>query len=213
MAIRIVLFDDNRKFRESLSVLIKSAPGLALAAAYPDAVDVLQKIGECTPDLVLMDIGMPGVRGVEALNTIKKKYPDLPVLMQTVFEDDELIFDAICNGASGYILKNMPPAQLLVAISECYYGGAPMSSSIAKKVMSLLQATKKQEKPPEVFLLTAREQEVLKLMVNGMSYKMIAAHCSISFETVRTHIKNIYGKLHVVTMTEAVAKAVRNNLG
>lgn len=212
MAIRVVVFEDNKKFRESLSVLIDGVPDFFLAGAFPDAEDVLGKIRESRPDVVLMDIELPGVDGIAALHTIKAKHPTLNVLMQTVYEDNERIFHAICNGASGYVLKSMPPAQLLEAIKDTYEGGAPMSSTIAKKVLQLLQNLHEPSKPAEQFKLTPRENEILALMVKGLSYKMIAARCGISFETVRSHIKNIYEKLHVTTMTEAVAKAVKKNL-
>jgi len=157
---------------------------------------------------------MPGANGIEALKEIKQKFPALNILMQTVFEDDTKVFESICNGASGYVLKNTPPARMLEAIVETYQGGAPMTPVIAKKVLSLLQLQNK-ETPAgatEHYSLTPREKEVLSLMVNGMSYKMIAAHCNISFETVRSHIRNIYEKLHVATMTEAVAKAIKTKL-
>lgn len=214
MAIRVVLFDDNKKFRDSLAILIDGSTGFQVGAVFADATDVIKKIEESHPDVVLMDIEMPNVKGTDALRQIKAVYPKLNVLMQTVFEDDDLIFEAICNGASGYVLKNMPPTKLLEAISEAYSGGAPMSSIIAKKLLTLVKTRNEDAQKPESekFHLTPRELDVLTHMVNGMSYKMIAAQCGISFETVRYHIKNIYEKLHVVTMTEAVVKAVKNNL-
>jgi len=214
MAIRVTIFDDNNKFRESLTVLIGGIPGYILAGAYSNAADVIGDIDKSRPDVVLMDIEMPGISGIEALQLIRKKFPDLSVLMQTVFEDDDKIFESICYGASGYILKNTPPSRILEAIAETYQGGAPMSPVIAKKVLSLMQMQHLAAQPvdKELFSLTPREKEVLSLMVKGMSYKMIAAHCSISFETVRSHIRNIYHKLHVATMTEAVAKAIQSKL-
>lgn len=213
MAIRVIFFEDNKKYRESLSILIDGTPGFKIAGAFADANYVVRKIAECTPDVVLMDIEMPGMSGIEALHEIKKHYPKLNVLMQTVFEDDDKIFESICQGASGYILKNTPPAQLLDAIADTYNGGAPMSPVIAKKVLQLLQSKSKQPVAAEnEIALTTREKEVLLHMVNGMSYKMIAAKCDVTFETVRSHIKNIYAKLHVTTMTEAVVKAVKDNL-
>ena len=213
MPINVIFFEDNKKYRESLSILIDGTPGFALVGAFADANDVVNKIAQFNPDVVLMDIEMPGMSGIEALNEIKEHYPKLNVLMQTVFEDDDKIFESICNGASGYILKNTPPTQLLESIADTYNGGAPMSPVIAKKVLQLLQSKgKPQEVSDNEIALTPREREVLLHMVNGMSYKMIADKCDITFETVRSHIKNIYEKLHVATMTEAVAKAIRNNL-
>ena len=214
MPIRVTIFEDNKKYRESLAVLIDGSPGFTLAGAYPDANNVVNKITESEPDVLLMDIEMPGTSGIEALLDIKKHFPKLNVLMETVFEEDDKIFDSICNGASGYVLKNTPPARILDAIVETYQGGAPMSPIIAKKVLQLLQSKSKTQeaKPTENFDLTPREKEILSLMVSGMSYKMIAADRGITFETVRSHIRNIYEKLHVATMTEAVAKAIKSNI-
>ncbi len=212
MPIRVLFFEDNKKYRESISVLIDGSPGFAIVGAYADAGEAVHKISECNPDVVLMDIAMPGISGTEALLKIKKAYPKLNVLMQTVFEDDDKIFEAVCNGASGYVLKSTSPALLLQSILETYQGGAPMSPVIAKKVMQLLQSKGARTTDVNSFDLTPREKEILVHMVNGMSYKMIAAQCDITFETVRTHIKNIYEKLHVTTMTEAVVKAVKSNI-
>jgi len=214
MSVRVAIFEDNKKYRDSLSVLIDGSPGFSLAGAFEDGRDATDKISKCQPDVVLMDIEMPGVNGIDALVEIKNKFPDLSVIMQTVFEDDAKIFEAICSGASGYILKNMPPAGILEAVMETYQGGAPMSPVIAKKVLRLLQLQKEQPlvTASQTFELTPREKEVLTFMVSGMSYKMIADRCGITFETVRSHINNIYKKLHVVTMTEAVAKAIRQKI-
>ncbi|MBP6732940.1 MAG: response regulator transcription factor [Chitinophagales bacterium] len=215
MAIRVTIFDDNHRFRESIAVLLSGSPGFTLAEAYADANDTAGKIAASQPDVVLMDIEMPGTNGLQALGNIKRHYPDLNVLMQTVFDDEQKIFDAICNGASGYILKNTAPDKILDAIVETYQGGAPMSPVIARKVLQLMQskhATTAQTEPVEIFNLTPREKEVLLLMVDGLSYKMIADRCKISFETVRSHINNIYKKLHVGTMTEAVAKAIKQKI-
>ena len=214
MSVRVTIFEDNKKYRESLSVLIDGSPGFSLAGAFEDGTNAVEKVKESQPDVILMDIEMPGANGIEALVEIKKAYPKLNVLMQTVFEDDKVIFEAICSGASGYILKNTPPSRILDAVMETYQGGAPMSPVIAKKVLQLLQVLKQQPVTPEAqtFSLTPREKEILSHMVNGMSYKMIADRCGITFETVRTHINNIYEKLHVATMTEAVAKAIKQKI-
>ena len=214
MSVRVAIFEDNRKFRESLSILIDGSPGFSLAGAFEDGTHAVDRITQSQPDVVLMDIEMPGANGIEALTAIKKVFPKLNVLMQTVFEDDKMIFEAICSGASGYILKNTPPSRILDAIVETYQGGAPMSPVIAKKVLQLVQVQNQQAAATEAqsFSLTPREKEVLTLMVNGMSYKMIADRCGITFETVRTHITNIYEKLHVATMTEAVAKAIKQKI-
>jgi DNA-binding NarL/FixJ family response regulator len=213
MAIRITIFEDNQKFRDSLSIMIEGTPGYMLAGAYADANNAVSDIEVSQPDVVLMDIEMPGVDGITALNSIKQRFPALNVLMQTVFEDEDKVFAAICNGASGYVLKNTLPARMLEAIVETYQGGAPMSPVIARKVLTLMQSQNPQAgTDKEKIFLTPREKEVLGLMVDGFSYKMIAADRRISFETVRSHIKNIYAKLHVATMTEAVAKAIKSRI-
>jgi DNA-binding NarL/FixJ family response regulator len=215
MDIRVVIIDDNKKFRESLKLLLDSSTGFEVTGIYEDAQDIIRKINESKPDVLLLDIEMPYINGNDALLQIKAEFPKLNVLMQTVFEDEDLVFKAICNGACGYVLKNMPPAKLLSAISEAHEGGAPFSSTIAKKVLNMIktgQPISETLNSKEEFKLTPRETEVLGLMVNGLSYKMIAAECNISFETVRYHIKNIYEKLHVVTMTEAVAKAIKSKI-
>ena len=215
MSIRVAIFEDSRKFRESLAILIGGTPGLLLAGAFADANSVEEDLRKSRADVVLMDIELPGTTGLDALKIIKERLPHLNVLMQTVFEDDDKVFQSICSGASGYILKNTPPSRILESIVEAHEGGAPMTPLIAKKVLRLLQLQQQiaPPKPPEkLFSLTPREQEVLQLMVQGLSYKMIAAHCQISFETVRSHIRNIYAKLHVATMTEAVAKAIKSGI-
>jgi DNA-binding NarL/FixJ family response regulator len=213
MTIRVTIFEDNRKYRDSLAMLIDGTPGFTLAGAFPGANDAVNNIDKTQPDVVLMDIEMPGTSGIEALIEIKKVHPALNILMQTVFQDDDKVFESICNGASGYVLKNTPPARILEAIAEAYHGGAPMSPVIARKVLYRLQEQKPvQPDAAEQIMLTPREKEVLSHMVDGLSYKMIADRCDISYETVRTHIRNIYEKLHVATMTEAVVKALRSGL-
>lgn len=213
MSIRVAIFEDNRKFRKSLAVLISGSPGFELAGDFPNALDASAKIASSKPNVVLMDIEMPGMSGLEALREIKKQYPDLNVLIQTAFDDDDKIFEAIVQGASGYILKNSTPARMLDAIAETCQGGAPMSPVIAKKVLKLMQERNPVDRSGnESIRLTPREKDVLAHMVKGLSYKMIADQCGISFETVRYHINNIYVKLHVGTMTEAVAKAIKQNL-
>lgn len=216
MSIRVAIFDDNKKILDSLSVLIDGSPGLVVSGTFLDASDAVDKISRSQPDVVLMDIDMPGTSGIDAVKEIKKAFPRLAIMMQTVFEDDDKVFQSICNGASGYILKNTPPAKILDAIVEVYQGGSPMSPPIARKVLMLLQQKNTEpviEKEKEdTIQLTQREKEVLTFMVKGLSYKMIGAQCNISFETVRTHIRHIYEKLHVATMTEAVAKAIQQKI-
>jgi DNA-binding NarL/FixJ family response regulator len=214
MSIRVTVFDDSDLFRDSMSSLIQNAPGFELAGSYADGTNLETKINESQPDVVMMDIQMPHVNGIELVKQIKVLRPTLNVLMQTSFEDDDKVFNAICAGASGYILKNTSPERILESIVEVYQGGSPMSPSVARKVLGFLQApapVQKQEEVPN-YGLSAREKDVLSCLVKGMSYKMIADSCHISYETVRSHMKNIYEKLHVASMTEAVAKAINQRL-
>lgn len=208
--IKVVIYDDNPDLRDGLSVLIKGTEGFELVGAYPNCAQVASEIAEKLPDVVLMDIDMPVANGIQGLKIIKELYPQVNVLMLTVFEDNEHIFDAICSGAVGYMLKRTPPVRLLEAIQDANNGGAPMTSSIARKVLQMLPPQKKVLETSHN--LTEREREILNLLVKGNSYKMIADICFISMDTVRSHIKKIYEKLHVHSQTEAVAKAIHNQI-
>lgn len=215
MAIRVTVFDDNVKLLDSLSVLIDGSPGFELAGAFSSCVNINEKVTSSQPDVILMDIEMPEINGIEAVAMVKKDFPNINVMMQTAFENDENVFAAICAGASGYILKDTPPSRILDFIVDVYQGGSPMSPSVARKVLGLLQQTKVPKESAESvenYGLTAREKDVLGCLVKGLSYKMIADTCHISYETVRSHMKKIYEKLHVVSMTEAVAKAINQKL-
>jgi DNA-binding NarL/FixJ family response regulator len=215
MSIRVTVFDDSDLFRDSIGSLIENAPGFELAGSYADGTNLENKLNESQPDVVMMDIQMPHINGIELVKQIKKNRPSLNVLMQTSYEEDDKIFNAICAGASGYILKNTSPNRILECIVEVYQGGSPMSPSVARKVLGFLQAPglpKKEEEEVPNYGLSAREKDVLSCLVKGMSYKMIADSCHISYETVRSHMKNIYEKLHVASMTEAVAKAINQRL-
>ena len=210
-AIRLIVYEDNPDLRESLSVLLRGSMGFELIGAFVNCEGIAQQMIDLQPDVVLMDIDMPIVNGLKGLKTIKQVAPQVNVLMFTVFEDNENIFEAICSGAVGYLLKRTPPVRLLEAINDAYNGGAPMTSSVARKVLQML--------PPQPrvadnvsYKLTERETEILNLLVKGNSYKMIADKCSISVDTVRSHIKKIYDKLHVHSQTEAVAKAIHENI-
>lgn len=211
MEIRVCIIEDHRPFREGLARLIDYTPGYTLVGAYADGNKVVERIRQCKPDVVLMDIQMPGVNGIEAVQQIQQAKLDVKIIIQTVFEDDDKIFAAICAGSNGYLLKNTPPAKYLEAITEAYYGGAPITGSIATRVLALFKQQAAVE-PEKMEPLSEREREILQYLVKGMSYKMIAAECHISYDTVRFHMKNIYAKLHVVSMTEAVAKAIRHKL-
>ncbi len=215
MAIRVSIFDDNKRLLDSLNVLIDGSPGFQIAGTFINCSDLESKIEKSQPDVILMDIEMPGINGIEAVKIVKHHFPHINVLMQTAFENDENVFEAICAGASGYILKNTPPSRILECIVEVYQGGSPMSPSVARKVLGFLQKPKPEEakiSSYENYNLSIREKEVLSCLVKGMSYKMIADNCSITYETVRSHMKNIYEKLHVASMTEAVAKAINQKI-
>lgn len=215
MAIRVTIFDDNQRLLDSLTVLIDGSPGLQISGTFTDCLNLNTKIQSSKPDVILMDIEMPGINGIEAVKLVKKDFPRINVLMQTAFENDENVFEAICAGASGYILKNTPPAKILEYIVEVYQGGSPMSPIVARKVLGFLHKPVKEQVVSinsNDYNLTSREKDVLSCLVKGMSYKMIADHCGITYETVRTHMKNIYDKLHVASMTEAVVKAINQRL-
>jgi len=214
MSVRVTIIDDNKHLLDSLAMLIDGSPGFQIAGTYTDCSDLENSILQSQPDVILLDIQMPGMSGIEAVRIIKQKFPTINVLMQTAFENDENVFEAICSGANGYILKNTAPAKILEYIIDVYQGGSPMSPRIARKVLGFLHKPLDENKGKivEEYNLSFREKEVLTLLVKGMSYKMIADHCNIAYTTVRTHMKNIYEKLHVVSMTEAVAKAINQKL-
>jgi DNA-binding NarL/FixJ family response regulator len=214
MSLRITIFDDNKNIRESISMLLNTEPDFELVGSFSHVLDCVRDIKDSKPDVVLMDIEMPGMTGIEAVKEIRKEFPHIQILMQTVFEDDDRVFDSICSGASGYILKNFLNTKLVDAIRELQYGGSPMSPSIARKVLNKMQSVSSVIKPEEApdYHLTAREKEVLSCLVNGQSYKMIGAELTISYETVRSHVKKIYEKLHVASLTEVVAKAINQRI-
>jgi DNA-binding NarL/FixJ family response regulator len=214
MSLRIAIFDDNRNIRDSISMLLNTEKEFKVVGSYPNVLHSLRDVEASEPDVVLMDIEMPGMSGIEAVKTIKSRYPQILILMQTVFEDDDRVFDSICAGASGYILKNSLNTKLIDFIKELQFGGSPMSPSIARKVLNRMQQVQQILKPeePQDYQLTKREKEVLAFVVNGLSYKMIADQLFISYETVRTHIKKIYEKLHVVSLSQAVSKAMKEKI-
>lgn len=208
--IRLAIFDDNKTFTDNLSLLFDGSEDYVLTGVFPNALNVLQKVAKAKPDVILMDIKMPDVSGIEAVKVIKKEHPLIQILMQTAFEDDDKVFGAICAGASGYILKGTSPSNVLEAIAEVYTGGSPMSPVIARKVLSFFQLVHQPE--PELYDLSKREKEILKCLVEGKSYKMIADACFISINTVNSHIRKIYEKLHVNSSLEAVSKALLNKI-
>lgn len=212
MKIRVTIFDDNRSVRQGLSQLLNGSQGYECAGAFENCLHLLENIETTKPDVVLMDIQMPGITGIEAVKKIREKYPDLKILMQTIFEDNEKIFQSILAGASGYILKNTSPLRLLEFIKETYEGGAPMSPSVATKVLKFVARQSPSSQASNDFNLSEREKEILSYLVKGMSYKMIAAACFISIDTVRGHISNIYKKLHVHSKGEAIVTALKDKI-
>jgi len=209
VAIKTLLFDDNQHIRDAVAMLIATDLRFEFCGAYDKADYAAELVSIHHPDVVIMDIDMPVVNGIDAVRVLHKTYPELPIIMLTVFDDVDRIFGSLQNGALGYMLKSTPPNKLLDAIIDVYQGGAPMSPAIARKVMTHFQ---KDTSPSVDYALTSREMEVLSLLVDGLPYKLIGDRLGIGIETVRTHIKKIYGKLHVQTMTEAVSKALRENI-
>jgi DNA-binding NarL/FixJ family response regulator len=206
--IKVAIVEDNMALRKGLENLFNNTPGMKCVLTLGNLLNVVSELGKSQPDIILMDIGLPHISGIEGVQTVKSNYPGMQVLMFTVFEDDEKIFDAIRAGASGYLLKKTPPEEIAQSIVDLYHGGAPMSASIARKVIQSFQL--KPSAPAPDYNLTARENEILYTLVEGLSYKKIAEKYFVSISTIRTHICNIYHKLHVNSKTEAVAKLLKS---
>ncbi len=209
MATTIVIYEDNARLRESLQLLLGDDSGFEVLGAFSGCETVLEEMERLRPSLVIMDIDMPGVNGMEGVRLIKDAHPEVRVVMYTVFDDDNRIFDCICNGADGYLLKNTSPARLIQALRDLAEGGSPMSPFVAQKVFQHFRSNRAVVTD---FNLTEREKEILDLLVKGNSYKMIADKSAISIDTVKKHLQNIYHKLHVNCGTEAVAKAIRHKI-
>lgn len=202
--IRVVIVEDDREMQEGLESIVQLHPGLECIATYSSAEEALNNIQCNIPDIILMDIHLPGISGIECVKKLKPVLPSTQFMMCTVYEDNENVFDSLCAGATGYLLKNSPPGKIADAIIELYQGGSPMSSIIARKVITAFQPVTEQN--PDMAKLTKREKEMLDLLAKGYRYKEIADKLFISFETVRTHIHNIYEKLQVQSRTEALNK-------
>ena len=202
--IRVAIVEDSRGTRESLAELLNHAPTLRCVGAHPSGEEALEQIPAETPDVVLMDINLPQMNGIECVSRLKQKMPKAQVLMLTTYEEGDLIFDSLRKGASGYLLKDMPPAELIEAIEEVHTGGAPMSPQIARKVVSHFQRIKKPQSDMEQ--LTKREEEILSLLAKGFFYKEIAEKMGVTIHTVKAHSHHVYEKLHVQSRTEAVLK-------
>jgi len=207
MSIKIVLFEDNDRLRESLVALFSGMDEYEVTGDYNNCNEAATIARVYQPDVVLMDIDLPGNTGIKGVTMIKEARPQTSIIMYTVFEDDEKLFQCLCAGANGYLLKKTPPSKLIDAITEVIEGGAPMSPSIARKVLNTFQKGKSNQ-----YFLSAREIEVLQLLIKGYSAKMIAAELSIAFDTARFHLKNIYTKLHVNCGKEAIAKALGEHI-
>lgn len=210
--ISVIVVEDNKIIRESLASLINGTEGFSCIASFSDCESLFIDTKLKDADVVLMDIGLPGINGIEGTKRIKEKYQDVNIIMLTVYEDNQLVFDALCAGACGYLVKKTPPTQLLEAIRDVNSGGSPMSSHIARKVISVFQQHNWNDKKHEDTLLSDREKEVLSGLTKGKSYQEIGNELFISIDTVRHHIRNIYSKLHVHSQSEAVAKAIKKGL-
>lgn len=209
--VRVVVIEDLREVREGLVMLINGTTGFCCAGSYRTMEDALRSIVDARPDVVLTDIGLPGMDGIEGTRLLRERLPDVPIVALTVYDDDRNVFNALCAGASGYLLKNTPPARLLESLQEVANGGAPMSPEVARRVLTLFRTFRP---PPDRAAsdLTPQELTLLKLMVEGHHYKTAAREMGISTNTVSFHLKHIYEKLQVHSKTEAVAKALRENL-
>ena len=206
--IKVFIYDDHALPRETLSILISQADGIECIGTAEDCNHVIEDMHRWRPDVVLMDIEMPGVDGIAGVRKIKKEFPSIRIIMQTVFEDEGRIFDSLQAGAEGYILKNNSAEKIIQSIREVHAGGASMTPSVALQVMRYFN----QAKSPQDYSLTQKEKEVLALLSEGNSYKMVGAKLNITYATVNSHIKNIYEKLHVHSLGEAVSMAIRNKI-
>ena len=208
--IRLMLYEDNPQLREGLTMLLNGSDGFEVVGAFKNCNNIEDEVQALDPDVLLMDIDMPGTNGIQGLKRLRKVNSKAKVLMLTVFDDNKNVFEAIRSGANGYLLKKTPPAKLIEYINEANSGGAPMSSSIATQVLRMFTDMNSQQ--GEDYNLSEREKQVLQLLVNGYSYKMIASEMFIAIDTVRSHIKKIYEKLHVNSKSEAVAKAFKDKI-
>ncbi|HTM24669.1 MAG TPA: response regulator transcription factor [Vicinamibacterales bacterium] len=209
-SIRVVVIEDMRDVREGLTMLIDGTPGFRCAASYRSMTEALDHGCDQSADVILTDIGLPGMSGIEGTRILHQRSPGVPILALTVYDDDEKVFAALCAGASGYLLKTTPPARLLESLVEAVNGGAPMSPEVALRVVRLFRDFH----PPEhaEYRLTPQEMQLLRLLVEGHHYKTAAQALGITASTVSFHLKNIYAKLHVHSKTEAVSKALRERL-
>lgn len=211
--IRVVVYEDNPELRESLRELIDGSDGMRCISTFSGCVHAGEEVKALQPDVVLMDIDMPGMNGIEGVKIIRSVRPETHIIMLTVFDDNHRVFEAVCAGATGYLLKRTPNVKIIEAIRDVHSGGAPMTSRIARQVLQLFSGQQHKETGTSIdYQLTRRETETLSWLVKGYSYKMIAEEMEVSIDTVRAHIKKIYEKLHVHSMNEAVAKAIKQKI-
>jgi DNA-binding NarL/FixJ family response regulator len=209
-AIKVAIIEDQRDIREGLATMLHFTDGYRCTGAYRSMEEALDRIKQDLPEVALVDIGLPGMNGIEGIRMLKERYPYMLLLMLTVYDDDEYIFDALCAGACGYLLKKTPPARLIESLREAMDGGAPMSPEVARKVIRLFRDIRPPE--PADYHLTPHETRLLKMLVEGHNYKTAAAELGVSVTTVAFHMRNIYDKLQVHSKSEAVAKALRNRI-
>ena len=210
--IKVAIFEDNPLLRDSLFHLINGSEGFICTGAFGDCSDLMRKVESAHPDVILMDIDLPGMNGIEAVGKINQTHPEIMVIMQTVFNDNERIFQSITAGASGYLLKNTSPVRILESIREAATGGAPMTPSIAHKILEVFRSKKPALQTKDQSQLNERQQEILDCIFNGMSYKLIAEKLFISVDTVRYHVKNIYAILHVHSRDELISRGKGKSL-
>jgi DNA-binding NarL/FixJ family response regulator len=211
--VRVAVFDDNKYIRNDIASILKSEIKFDVVGMFKSGYNLMEDLERVRPDIVLMDIEMPEIDGIDILRRIKKTHPDIQVLIQTAFQDEHNVYQSIIAGASGYILKSRLKSSLVSSLNELCTGGAPLSPAVARQVVGFLQNDDiKQKKPSKDYGLTPREKDVLSYLVAGLSYKMIGGKLQISYETVRSHMKNIYAKLKVESLTAIVAKTINQNL-
>lgn len=208
--INLAIFDDKREQRDAMRAVLGDVPGIAIVGLFPSARKAIFDVEGCKPDVILMDVDMPGVDGIQATVLLKSKFPHIRIVMLTVIEDDERIFQAVQAGADGYFLKQTDPDRLIQGIRDVREGGAPMSPSVARRVLRMME--KGQAPAKDDFELSVREQAILAMLVKGHTYKRIADTLDISYGTVNRHVSNVYKKLHVHSVNEAVALAVRKGM-
>ncbi len=208
--VKVAIIEDRREIREGLAMLVDGTEGFSCSGRYRSMEEALDRIAAEPPDVVLSDIGLPGMNGIEGIRLLKERYPQLVILMLSIYDDDERIFDALCAGACGYLLKKTPPARLLEALREAVAGGGPMSPEVAARVIALFREVHPVNRT--TYDLTAHEIRLLKLFVEGHNYKTAAAELGVTVHTISFHLRSIYGKLQVHSKSEAVAKALKSRL-